>query len=84
MKAIRRNDHARGFFAGSGNEPARKLARAAGTAFFAREERIPETSAEPCLYHEIDGAEVDKAIFEARLAQQITDPLPGRSTWTTL
>lgn len=51
---------------------------------FAREELIPEDSTEPCPYYTIDGREVDKAVFEEKLAEVVTDRILEREDWTAL
>lgn len=51
---------------------------------FAREERIPEDSTEPCPYYEIDGTEVEKAKFEEQVAALVTDRMLTGSFWTII
>jgi len=50
----------------------------------AREELPDENSSEPCPYYAIDGDEVDKAAFDARLDMWITDKRLERRAWTVL
>lgn len=52
------------------------------TNFFARTELIPEDSAEPCPYYEIDGKEVVLDEFTAGLKETITDKI--FADWTEL
>lgn len=51
------------------------------SCFFAREELIPEDSSELCPYYEIDGEEVDKAVFYEQLRELVTDRMLGRAGW---
>ena len=49
---------------------------------FAREELIPEDSEKPCPYYEIDGEEADKAVFDEKLNEMVTEQMLDRSAWT--
>ena len=51
---------------------------------FARDELVYEDSTLPCPYYELDGTEVDKAEFEARLDGLVGSNLLDRASWTAL
>ena len=51
------------------------------SCLFAREELIPEDSSEPCPYYEIDGQEVDEAVFYGQLKKSVTDRMVERVAW---
>lgn len=51
---------------------------------FAREELIPEDSENPCPYYEVDGEEMDKAVFVEKLNEMVTDKMLDRSAWTAI
>lgn len=53
-------------------------------SFFAREERIPEDSPEPCPYYRVGETEVTRAEFETALQEQIGDHLLDRSAWNAI
>ncbi len=48
---------------------------------FAREYLMPEDSTEPCPYYSIDGEEVTKEVFDAKLKEMITDKVLSREAW---
>lgn len=51
------------------------------TYLLAREELIPGDSLEPCPYYEIDGKEVEKAVFDEKVNTLITEKMLERSEW---
>lgn len=53
-------------------------------SLFAREELIPEDSANPCPYYEVDGNEVDKTVFDEQLNDLITNQMLNRSAWKAI
>ena len=54
------------------------------SSLFAREELIPEDSENPCPYYEVDGEETDKAVFDEKLNETVTDKMLDRSVWTAI
>ena len=54
------------------------------SSLFAREELIPEDSEEPCPYYEVNGEEADKAMFDEKLNETVTDKMLDRSAWTAI
>ena len=54
------------------------------SSLFAREELIPEDSEEPCPYYEVNGEETDKAVFDEKLNETVTDKMLDRSAWTAI
>lgn len=53
-------------------------------SLFTRQERIPEDSAAPCPYYEVDGNEVEQAVFAEQLKHLITDQMLERPAWTAI
>lgn len=51
---------------------------------FAREELVYPDSTDPCPYYEVNGTEVDKAVFDEQLNDMIINEMLDRSTWTSL
>ncbi len=51
-------------------------------SLFAREERIPEDSPEPCPYYRVNGEEVGAADFQTQFDSLITQQLLEPSAWT--
>lgn len=51
---------------------------------FAREELVYPDSTDPCPYYEVDGTEVDKAVFNERLNDTVINQMLDRSAWTAL
>ena len=54
------------------------------SSLFAREELIPDDSSEPCPYYEVNGKETDKAVFDEKLNETVTDKMLDRSDWTAI
>lgn len=50
-------------------------------SMFSREELVPEDSLAPCPYYEIDGKEVEKAVFDEMLTSLMTDRILTGAAW---